>query len=44
MREVDWQTALKLKGGQIRRDDHSGDQIKSLTGNSVSEQVEEPVS
>ena len=32
MRRVDWQTALKLKGGQIRHAIHSGGQIKSPTG------------
>ena len=32
MRQVDWQTALKLKGGQIRHAIHSDGQIKSRTG------------
>ena len=32
MKQVDWQTALKLKGGQIRHALHSGGQMKSPTG------------
>ena len=30
MRQVDWQTALKLKGSQIRYAIHSGGQIEPL--------------
>ena len=32
MRQVDWQTALKLKTGQIRHPLHLGGQIKSPIG------------